>query len=79
MPAAIGRLAKVRLVMSWVTLRASDEFELRAGGEWARERMTRRFKVEGRERVPRAGPLLLVANNPRAVRRRRPVRFNPKA
>src|SRR5215212_8815222 len=40
------------------------EFELRAGGEWALGRMTRRLKVEGRERVPRDGPLLLVSNHP---------------
>jgi Acyltransferase len=37
---------------------------LSAGGEWALERMTRRLKVEGRERVPRNGPLLLVSNHP---------------
>ena len=40
------------------------EFELRAGGEWALGRMTRCLKVEGRERVPRDGPLLLVSNHP---------------
>jgi 1-acyl-sn-glycerol-3-phosphate acyltransferase len=40
------------------------EFGLRAGAEWALERMTRHFKVEGRERVPRDGSLLLVSNHP---------------
>jgi hypothetical protein len=40
------------------------EFVLGAGGEWALERMTRRFEVEGRECVPRDGPLLLVSNHP---------------
>jgi len=40
------------------------EFELRAGAEWALERMTRHFKVEGRERVPREGSLLLLSNHP---------------
>src|SRR5918995_724870 len=40
------------------------EFGLSAGGEWALERMTRRLKVEGRERVPREGSLLLVSNHP---------------
>src|SRR5215203_3380408 len=40
------------------------EFGLSAGGEWALERMTRRLNVEGRERVPRDGSLLLVSNHP---------------
>jgi hypothetical protein len=40
------------------------EFGLSAGGEWALERMTRRLKVEGRERVPRDDSLLLVSNHP---------------
>ena len=40
------------------------KFGLSAGGEWALERMTRRLKIEGRERVPREGPLLLVSNHP---------------
>jgi len=40
------------------------EFGLNAGGEWALERMTRRLKVEGRERVPRDGSVLLVSNHP---------------
>ena len=40
------------------------EFGLSAGSEWALERMTRYSKVEGRERVPREGSLLLVSNHP---------------
>ena len=40
------------------------KFGLSAGGEWALERMTRRLKVEGGERVPRDGSLLLVSNHP---------------
>ena len=40
------------------------EFGLSAGGEWALERMTRRLKVEGQDRVPRDGSLLLVSNHP---------------
>jgi hypothetical protein len=40
------------------------EFGLRAGGEWALGRMSQSFKVEGREHVPRDGPLLLVSNHP---------------
>lgn len=34
------------------------------GGEWALERMIRRLKVEGQERVPREDALLLVSNHP---------------
>jgi Acyltransferase len=40
------------------------ESGLAAGGAWALERMTRRVEVEGRENVPREGPLLLVSNHP---------------
>lgn len=44
--------------------RIVGESGLGAGGAWALERMTRRVEVEGRENVPRAGSLLLVANHP---------------
>ncbi len=40
------------------------ESGLGAGGSWALERMVRRVEVEGQERVPRDGPLLLVSNHP---------------
>ena len=37
------------------------EFELREGGEWSLGRMTQCFKVEGRERLSRDGPMLIVS------------------
>lgn len=37
---------------------------LAAGGDWALERMARSVEVEGRENVPREGPLLIVSNHP---------------
>ncbi len=40
------------------------ESGLREGGAWALERMARRVEVEGRENVPREGPLLIAANHP---------------
>lgn len=40
------------------------ESGLEAGGAWALERMARLTVVEGRENVPRKGPLLLVSNHP---------------
>ena len=40
------------------------ESGLKAGGAWALERMARRVQIEGRERVPTEGPLLLVSNHP---------------
>ena len=40
------------------------ESGLTAGGGWALERMARRVEIEGRENVPREGPLLLAANHP---------------
>jgi len=40
------------------------ESGLRAGGAWALERMVRRVEIEGRERVPPEGSLLLLSNHP---------------
>jgi 1-acyl-sn-glycerol-3-phosphate acyltransferase len=40
------------------------ESGLRMGGAWALERMVRRVEIEGRERVPPQGSLLLVSNHP---------------
>jgi 1-acyl-sn-glycerol-3-phosphate acyltransferase len=40
------------------------ESGLGVGGAWALERMVRRVEIEGRERVPTEGPLLLVSNHP---------------
>ena len=40
------------------------ESGLRAGGAWALERMVRRVEIEGRERVPTEGSLLLLSNHP---------------
>ncbi|HSB25442.1 MAG TPA: 1-acyl-sn-glycerol-3-phosphate acyltransferase [Burkholderiaceae bacterium] len=40
------------------------ESGLGVGGAWALEQMVRRAEIEGRERVPTEGPLLLVSNHP---------------
>lgn len=40
------------------------EAGLPAGGSWALEQMAREVVVEGRENVPRVGPLLVVSNHP---------------
>src|SRR5262245_7230133 len=40
------------------------ESGLRMGGAWALERMVRRVEIEGRERVPPQGSLLVVSNHP---------------
>lgn len=44
--------------------RIVGESGLAKGGAWILERMANRLEVEGRENVPREGPLLLVANHP---------------
>ena len=40
------------------------ESGLNAGGDWALKRMVGRVEIEGRERVPTEGSLLLVSNHP---------------
>ncbi len=40
------------------------ESGLRAGGAWALERMVRRVEIEGQERIPQEGSLLLLSNHP---------------
>jgi putative hemolysin len=40
------------------------ESGLSAGGAWALERMVKRVEIEGQERVPRTGSLLLLSNHP---------------
>ena len=44
--------------------RIVGESGLSAGGAWALERMVRRVEIEGRERVPPEGSLLLLSNHP---------------
>jgi 1-acyl-sn-glycerol-3-phosphate acyltransferase len=44
--------------------RIVGESGLGAAGVWALERMARRVEIEGRERVPTGGPLLLCSNHP---------------
>ena len=44
--------------------RIVGESGLSAGGAWALQRMVGRVEIEGRERVPTEGSLLLVSNHP---------------
>jgi len=44
--------------------RIVGEAGLGAGGAWALERLCRSTRIEGRDNVPREGPLLLVSNHP---------------
>jgi hypothetical protein len=44
--------------------RIVGESGLGVGGAWALERMVRRMEIEGRERVPPEGSLLLLSNHP---------------
>jgi putative hemolysin len=61
----LSRIPARRLARQVATYdRVVGESGLEAGGAWALERMARRMEVEGRENVPREGPLLLAANHP---------------
>ena len=61
----LSRIPARRLARQVATYdRVVGESGLEAGGAWALERMVRRVEVEGRENVPREGPLLLAANHP---------------
>jgi 1-acyl-sn-glycerol-3-phosphate acyltransferase len=61
----ISRIPVRRLARQVATYdEITGESGLAAGGAWALERMARHLEVEGLEKVPREGPLLLAANHP---------------
>jgi len=61
----IARVPAERLARQIATYdEVVGEFGLAAGGAWALERMARGVEVEGSERVPAEGPVLLAANHP---------------
>ena len=61
----LSRVPARRLARQVATYdRVVGESGLEAGGAWALARLARRVEVEGRENVPRKGPLLLAVNHP---------------
>jgi Acyltransferase len=62
---SLSRVPARRLARQVATYdRVVGKSGLREGGVWALGRMARRVEVEGRENVPREGPLLIAANHP---------------
>lgn len=62
---SLSRILARRLALQVTTYDGIvGESGLTEGGVWALERMARRVEVEGRENVPREGPLLLASNHP---------------
>jgi Acyltransferase len=62
---SISRIPARRLARQILTYdRIVGEYGLGTGGAWALKRLSRNTSIEGRENVPREGPLLLVSNHP---------------
>lgn len=62
---SISRIPARRLARQVLTYdRIVGESGLGTGGAWALKRLSRNAEIEGRENVPRKGPLLLVSNHP---------------
>jgi hypothetical protein len=62
---SISRIPARRLARQILTYdRIVGESGLGTGGAWALKRLSRNTSIEGRENVPREGPLLLVSNHP---------------
>ncbi len=62
---SISRIPARRLARQILTYDAIvGESGLGTGGAWALKRLSRNTSIEGRENVPRGGPLLLVSNHP---------------
>lgn len=62
---SISRIPARRLARQILTYdRIVGESGLGTGGAWALKRLSRNTSIEGQEKVPREGPLLLVSNHP---------------